>query len=89
MKPDRNAAALKNNSRSENLSHKLSELLGARLHHVMKHAAKIPMLSTELMVGRGAEELCQCGPVTTPVFPAQRAICHDFKRDLPSGFVLC
>lgn len=81
-KKSRKLAALKNDSRSENLYRKANELPGARLRHEMKHAAKIPVLATDLMAAPGAEELCQCGPVTESVFPAQRAIRHDFKREL-------
>lgn len=89
MKADRNPAALKTDSRGENLSHKPKELLGAHPQHAMKHSAKIPVLATELTVGPGAKDLCQCGPVTKPVLPAQRAICHDFKRELTSLQALC
>ena len=84
MKPDRNTAALKTDSRSENCSHKPKDLLRARLKHVMKHAAKIAVLAAELMVGPGAKELCQCGPVTKPILCALSAICHDFKGELTS-----
>lgn len=57
MKPDRNPAALKNNSGSESLSHKTYKLLGARPQHAMKRAARIPVLTTELMAGPEAEPL--------------------------------
>lgn len=60
------------------------ELLKACQHHAMKHTAKIPALATELVVGPRAHKLCQCGPVTKPILPVQRPVCHDFESKLTS-----
>lgn len=83
MKPDRNPAVLKTDSRSENLSHK-PKLLRTSLYHAMKHTAKTLVLAIELSVGPRAKDLCQSGPATKPVVPTQRELCHDFKRELIS-----
>lgn len=83
MKPDRNPAALKNNSGSENLSHKPKKFLGACPQHATKHAARIPVMATELKAGPGAEQLCQCLVCSKGNMPWFQGRAH-----LPSGIVL-
>lgn len=62
MKPDRNPAAWKITLEVRTFPTNSPSSSGARLHHVMMHAAKIPVLVTELMVGSRTEELCHFGP---------------------------
>lgn len=83
-KPDRSPAALKNYSRSKNLSHKSRELLWGTSAPCDDACCKDPSAdhgANGRTKNRRAMSVWSKEP-HWPVFPTQREICHDFKRKL-------